>query len=747
MPRSFVAPWALIVALFSSSLAHAETRADAMPYPLLPEAISSFGAVTDDGWIYVFGGHAGRLPGNSKDGLSTHFCRINLASPAKEWEALPMHVASQSPGLVVCNGAIYRVGGLSFKNAAGDPTQFESLATFAKFDPQTKTWTDLPPLPSPRSSLDAAVVDGKIYVVGGWNLQEGSAQDATWYETAMVYDLGPTSDADQGEWKEIAKPPFSTRALAAAGHQGKLYVMGGMTSDNQITRDVHLYDPQTDTWSKGPELAGGEGLSGFAISAYVADGKLYYSGSEGVVYRLSDDGATWISVERLLFPRSFHRLIAADNKVVAIAGVARGGGYLANLEVIDLAATSQPKQVAWTVDFGGKVKQGQALYLTGSSLYAFGGNNSTAPHDFSKESFSDESYKFDLAARSVEKLPNLPHPTQGGFAYQHGPRIDPSIYVLGGLTFDEKGFHSADTIFQYRLRSKDWMPEVAHLPTTRAMFSAVADQGELFMIGGSRVKTDDQGLVAETWRWKPGSEEVPAIEASIPTPRRSHGGARLGDKYYVVGGIGQSEIVSEAEAFDLKSKTWSKIDSPLQPRVFPSLVAVGGKLYLAGGFASVDGHFAPAKAVEVYDPAADKWEVAFENPPFMQQAGTVIEFQDRLLFYGIDREKDGLAHFVVLDPAPQSSTFGQTAAPVAEATAVDDQLARLMRLDANKDGKLSADEVSGRFQRIVQRADADKDGFATREELEKAIQSAQPVVEGRGGPGGPAATGGRPPRN
>ena len=727
MARTRFASLACLIGLLCTLTARAETRGDAMPYPLLPEAISSFGAVVTDGWIYVFGGHAGRLPGNSKDGLSPHFCRINLASPGTAWEALPMHITSQSPGLVTWQGAIYRVGGLSFKNAAGDPTEFHSLSTFAKFDPTTKTWTDLPSLPVPRSSLDAAVVDGKLYVVGGWNLQEGTAQDATWHDTALVYDLSQ----DQGAWKEIAKPPFSTRALATAGHQNKLYVMGGMSSDNQITRAVHIYDPKSDTWSAGPELAGSEGLSGFAISAYVADGVLYYSGSEGIVYKLSPEGTAWTSIERLLFPRSFHRLVADGGKVVAIAGVARGGGYLANLEVIDLTAGVVPKQVEWSVDFGGKVKQGQALYLSGSSLYAFGGNRTTEPHNFSKEAFSDEAYKFDLAARSVEKLPNLAKPTQGGYAYQEGPRIDPSIYVLGGLTYDDKGFHSADTIFQYRLRSKDWMEEVGHLPTTRAMFSATPYQGELFIFGGSRVKTDDQGLVAETWRWKPGSEEPAATEASIPTLRRSFGGARLGEKYFVVGGIGDAGIVSEAEVFDLTTKQWSKIASPLQPRVFPSLVAVGGKLYLAGGFASVDGHFAPAKNVEVYDPASDKWEVAMENPLFMDRAGAVIEFQDRLLFYGIDREKEGVAHFVVLDPTPQAASFGQAATPAPEVTVVDDQLARLMRLDANKDGQLSTEEVTGRFRRIVERADANKDGVATREELEKAVQSMQPVTEGR----------------
>jgi hypothetical protein len=70
----------------------------------------------------------------------------------------------------------------------------------------------------------------------------------------------------------------------------------------------------------------------------------------------------------------------------------------------------------------------------------------------------------------------------------------------------------------------------------------------------------------------------------------------------------------------------------------------------------------------------------------------------------------------------------------------EDFIARLMALDANKDGKLSKDEVTDeRLQRIFDRADADKDGSVTKDEL--AALAKQFPGAGPGGPGGP---GGRP---
>jgi hypothetical protein len=90
-----------------------------IPYPPLPEAISSFGATVSGDYLYVFSGHMGRVPGSSLDGLSPHFTRLNLNQSGSTHESLSMHEPSQSPGLVAWGDRIYRVGGLSFKNHAG----------------------------------------------------------------------------------------------------------------------------------------------------------------------------------------------------------------------------------------------------------------------------------------------------------------------------------------------------------------------------------------------------------------------------------------------------------------------------------------------------------------------------------------------------------------------------------------------------------------------------------------------------
>ena len=74
----------------------------------------------------------------------------------------------------------------------------------------------------------------------------------------------------------------------------------------------------------------------------------------------------------------------------------------------------------------------------------------------------------------------------------------------------------------------------------------------------------------------------------------------------------------------------------------------------------------------------------------------------------------------------------------APADIAEDTVRTLMAFDANGDGKLSKSELPERFQGIFTRADENKDGFITAEEIRKvaAAQAAPPEPPGRGGRGG-----------
>jgi N-acetylneuraminic acid mutarotase len=305
----------------------------------LPEAVSSFGAAVCDGWLYIYSGHTGTEHDHSAENLSQNFVRIKLDGTT-DWESLPMQTPLQGLALVAHDGKLYRVGGMNARNATTkDDEDLRSTTEFAVFDPATKKWQDLAPLPAPRSSHNAAVIGDKLYVIGGWTLS--GSRKGKWLTDSLVFDLKNPSAG----WQPLPEQPFQRRALAAGEWKGKLVALGGMDEKQDVSQEVDLFDPQTGQWSQGPKLPGA-GMAGFGVSAWNLDGDLYVSGFRGQVFRLTEDGSEWEEVARLVTPRFFHQLVPAgvDGALIAVGGASRDG-HLVDLELIKIdAATAQDSQ-------------------------------------------------------------------------------------------------------------------------------------------------------------------------------------------------------------------------------------------------------------------------------------------------------------------------------------------------------------------------------------------------------------------
>ncbi len=319
-------------------------------YADMPVAASSFGAVGSDGWLYVYGGHIARVHTYSTEAVSNRFARLKLAD-GRTWEELPGGPGLQGMNLAADEGKIYRVGGMQPRNKPGEPTDNYSVAEVACFDPAVGKWQSLPPLPVPRSSHDVAVVDGKLYVVGGWNMRGEDGED--WLDKMLVLDLR----APHATWQEIDQP-FQRRALIVAVHDGKIFVIGGFNEDNHPERRVDVYDPAQNTWSTVAELPGKD-HNGFAPAACTLAGHLYASVADGSLLRFDVSGNKWDLVTKLK-PRIVHRLIPHDAQLLLVGG-ARARNNLASIEAVtidpstgNLAETDNSRQTPYSSVTGTK---------------------------------------------------------------------------------------------------------------------------------------------------------------------------------------------------------------------------------------------------------------------------------------------------------------------------------------------------------------------------------------------------------
>lgn len=295
----------------------------------LPEAVNSFGGATLGDWLYIYSGHVGQTHKYHVGTTSKHFRRVHLRNGTVE--ELPMGPGLQGVTLSACGGKLYRVGGMAAHNAEGEPNDLRSVADFACFDPETRTWSELAPLPSPRSTHDAVVIGKHLYVVGGWNMPGGDSAEAAWHTDALRFDLSRPN----AQWETVPTPPFALRALAAASLDGKLYVLGGLSDAGEVVRTVYIFDPTTNGWSSGPYLPG-EKRVGFAPSAFEVNGRLYVSTSDGLVHRLGCDGTQWETVAQLKTSRTTHRLLPEGEDALLVVGGTHAMHPTASVERIPL---------------------------------------------------------------------------------------------------------------------------------------------------------------------------------------------------------------------------------------------------------------------------------------------------------------------------------------------------------------------------------------------------------------------------
>ncbi|MEC8558133.1 MAG: hypothetical protein VXZ82_24255 [Planctomycetota bacterium] len=304
---------------------------EARSYAPLPFEITSFGAARVSDHIFTYGGHTGAAHSYSTEEQSNQLQALDLTDPEAKWEKIAEGKRLQGLAMVPHGNKLIILGGFSALNKSGDEHDLHSQTSVTAYSLAQKKWRDLPALPEGRSSHDAAILEGTIYAVGGWTM--AGEKDTVWHTTALKLNL---NDIEAG-WQEIAKPPFQRRALAVVAHAGKIYVLGGMDKKGGPTKEVQVYDPKSDSWSKGPQLAGDGRMAGFGAAGWSVGGKLIANTYEGKLLQLADDGKTWEDLGTTEESRFFHRLVPLTNSsLISLGGANMEIGKFLNLEVIKL---------------------------------------------------------------------------------------------------------------------------------------------------------------------------------------------------------------------------------------------------------------------------------------------------------------------------------------------------------------------------------------------------------------------------
>ncbi len=592
--------------------------------PVLPEAITSFGACDSAGWAWVYGGHTGRAHEHSRDNVTGAFHRLNLAD-GTSWQSLPAGPALQGTALVAASdGGLWRIGGMTAHNARGERDDLHSTASVARFDPVRGTWAEATPLPEARSSHDAAVVGDVVYVFGGWTLAGGD--EGTWLGTAWSADLR----ADPVVWQPVPAPVHTRRAAATATLDGRLVLLGGIGPDGFVTAN-EVYDPRTRTWSSAPALPGNT----FGAAARELRGRLVASVDDGGLFTWDGHGE-WRRIGQLETPRFFHRFVAAgDDRLLALGGASRGGHTHA-CEPVSLEPDARFELREYAIPAPGRVATRQGLLLAGNVLWAFGGNRRLPGDRFAAGQFADDVWRIDLLSRTAARSGALPVGTQSLAATGIGDRSDGLL--VGGLTTREGAAESSAIAYRWNGR-RGGLETLAELPERRTQCEVVAIGNRVLVLGGVDFTPDDGGgrsdgnpcdvfecdLVA-----KPASFARSSIR--LPRPRRSFGAAVLDGQLMLVGGLGHDfEHAGPVDVLDVERGTWSELTAPVA-WVSPQVATIGDRLYVACGGTMRGQRFTEDRTLWSWS-RREGWRVVVPSLPFAVRDVQMLALRNRLLFY------------------------------------------------------------------------------------------------------------------
>jgi N-acetylneuraminic acid mutarotase len=322
------------------------------------------------------------------------------------------------------------VGSMLVELATANPLAFLPAITI-KSDGTADSWVTRAPMPSGSWGGLAAVVEGKIYVVGGFS------------PVNYVYD--PSTD----NWTARTPPP-GIHFDSVVAYQNKIYCIGGTNTE--------VYDTSTDSWiAKTPMPISIYGFANIVDGQiYVISGYDYPNATQltGInqLYSIATD--SWTTKASIPQPVSAYASTVCDGKIYIMGGQDPSLG--ANAMNVDFTQIYDPSNDSWSVGapMPTKVRGATACATTGimapENVYLFGGLGSSSGRSW------------------VYSLTQVYSPKNNSWSYgapMLSPRVlcavvnvNDALFMLGG---------SETGLGPYNLNNEEYLP-LGYSPTVQA---------------------------------------------------------------------------------------------------------------------------------------------------------------------------------------------------------------------------------------------------------------------------------------
>lgn len=276
--------------------------------PRLDQARAGLAAAELNGLIYAAGG-AGLV--DPRDELEVYDPEMGA------WRALkPMPEGLERFAMAAARDRLYVAGGYSAESGTEPTDQVWS------YDPERDLWQAETPLPGAKAAFSMVGIGDQLYALGGEDGAPG----------LFVYDF------DAATWNAAEAPLEINRRGAAAvalGHE--IWLIGGVR-DGVASARVDIYDTETLSWRRGPDLP--EARAGHA-AAVLNDAVHVFGGRSADMRRTLSShlsivagAGQWRSEADMPAARTEAGAATVDGAVWLIGGGA-GAGFFAPFTAVD----------------------------------------------------------------------------------------------------------------------------------------------------------------------------------------------------------------------------------------------------------------------------------------------------------------------------------------------------------------------------------------------------------------------------
>jgi N-acetylneuraminic acid mutarotase len=293
-----------------------------------------------------------------------------------------IHISRTNAVAVTVNGIVYVIGGSQKYNTSDTGFSYISINSTEAYNPSTDTWVDKAPMPTSRDALGAAVFQRKIYCFGGRNVTK---------DYSISTNLNEVYNTKTNSWETKTPIPTARSDFQASEVDEKIYLIGGRiesesSSITEISAQVEIYDPTSDTWAIGSPIP--TAVAGYASA--VLDGKIY------VISGVTRD-STYTNLTQIYDPKTDEWSLGAPISMsvnAAVAGATNGTKVAKAIYVIGGSNATHPlngqytNQVyfpeinSWTIAASMPVdRAGSAIAVVNDVFYVMGGGHNIFTRD------------------------------------------------------------------------------------------------------------------------------------------------------------------------------------------------------------------------------------------------------------------------------------------------------------------------------------------------------------------------------